>query len=81
MNAKPHSTRTRGLVTGLALRGNDRVRFADLPLKHGDHLIDDEIADIGRIAVATKNLVAGHHEAPRHGDEHIAEVLRAMRAK
>ena len=44
------------------------------------HLIDDEIADIGRIAIVAENLVAGHHEAPRHDDEQVAEVLRAMRA-
>jgi hypothetical protein len=32
-------------------------------------LIDDEIADIGRIAIAAENLVAGHDETTRHDDE------------
>jgi hypothetical protein len=72
---KPLSAHTCGFVSSLALRGNDSVRFANLTLKNGDHLIDDEIADIGRIAIAAENLVAGNDQATRHDDEQVAKVL------
>ena len=41
------------------------------------HLIDNEVAHIGRIAIVAENLVAGDDEATRHDNEQVAEVLRS----